>query len=158
LGIAAAIALVAVGLGARTIGLEDELRQASARVAALEAQVSGQGGAVLAAANPDHVTVALHAEAEAPAATAMVMFVPGTSSAYLVARDLPATPAGHGYQAWYADAAGVHPLETETFDGNGPFIAPLDVDLASATAVMLTLEDSGGSRGEPGPQVVFGEL
>jgi hypothetical protein len=75
-----------------------------------------------------------------------------------MARNLPATPSGHGYQLWYADAAGVHPLQTVSFDGSGTFVAPIGVDLADSTAVMITLEESGGALGAPGPQVVFGEL
>ena len=110
------------------------------------------------AMNPTHVTVALHGEAIAPAAEAAVMFVPGNDTSYVVARNLPATPSGHGYQLWYADAAGVHPLQTVSFDGNGTFVAPVGVDLADSSAVMITLEESGGAQGEPGPQVVFGEL
>jgi hypothetical protein len=86
------------------------------------------------------------------------MFVPGTSRAYLVAEGLPATPSGQGYQLWYADAAGVHPLQTVSFDGNGAFVAPLGVDLSTAAAVMVTLENAGGATGDPGPQVVFGQL
>ena len=157
-GIAAALALVAVGLGARTASLQDELDAAAAQVAILRAQVSDQGGVVVAAMNPQHVTVALHAEPLAPSASATVVFVPGTTSAYLVAQDLPATPSGHGYQLWYADDAGVHPLQTVSYDGQGPFVEPLGVDLGSSAAVMITLEESGGSTGEPGPQVVFGEI
>ena len=158
IGIAAALAIVAVGLGVRTAGLQDELDRAAVQVTTLRAQVSDQGGVVAAGMNPQHVTVALHAEPLAPRATATVVFVPGTTSAYLVAQDLPATPSGHGYQLWYADDAGVHPLQTVSYDGQGPFVAPLDVDLGSSVAVMITLEESGGSTGEPGPQVVFGEI
>ena len=111
-----------------------------------------------AAMNPEHVTVALESEPLAAGASAVVVFVPGTDSSYVVAQNLPATPSGHGYQLWYADEAGVHPLQTVPYDGNGAFVAPLDVDLASSTAVMITLEESGGAQGEPGEQVVFGEL
>jgi hypothetical protein len=108
--------------------------------------------------NPAHVAVSLTAEAVAPAATAMVVFVPGTATSYVVAEDLPPTPSGHGYQLWYADAAGVHPLQTVAWDGAGAFVVPLDVDLSSSSAVMITLEEAGGAIAEPGPQVVFGEL
>jgi hypothetical protein len=111
-----------------------------------------------AAVDPAHVTVALESEPLAAGASAVVVFVPGTDSSWLVARDLPATPSGHGYQLWYADEAGVHPLQTVPYDGTGTFVAPLEVDLATSTAVMLTLEESGGAQGEPGPQVVFGEI
>ena len=105
-----------------------------------------------------HVTVALHGDAIAPDAEAAVVFVPGDDASYVVARNLPATPAGHGYQLWYADEAGVHPLQTVAYDGSGTFLAPIGVDLADSSAVMITLEAEGGAQGEPGPQVVFGEL
>ena len=158
LGMAAALAIAAVGLGARSIALQGDLDRIGTLVAGLQARLSGSDTVITAAMDPGHVAVALHAEPLAPAAAATVMFVPGTSRAYLVAEGLPATPSGQGYQLWYADAAGVHPLQTVPFDGNGAFVAPLGVDLSAAGAVMITLEDAGGATGDPGPQVVFGQL
>jgi hypothetical protein len=158
LALAAGLGVVALGLGARTVTLQQDLDSTSAQVASLTANLAGQGGAMTVALNPSHVTVALHGDAIAPSAEAAVVFVPGNDASYVVARNLPATPSGHGYQLWYADAAGVHPLQTVSFDGTGTFVAPVGVDLADSSAVMITLEESGGSRGEPGPQVVFGEL
>ncbi len=158
IGIAAVFGVLAVGLGGRAASLQGDLDVATAQVTSLEAALAQQASAVTVAMNPAHVTVALHAEPAAPAARAAVMFVPGSTSAYIVAEDLPATPDGHGYQLWYADADGVHGLQTVSFDGSGPFVAPLGVDLAQGTAVMITLEGDGGAQGEPGPQVVFGEL
>lgn len=158
LAVAAALGIVAVGLGARNLGIQQDLDRTTARVASLESTLAGQGSAMAVALNPDHVTVALHAEPLAPDAVAAVVFVPGGTSSYLVARNLPATPVGHVYQLWYADLAGVHPLQAASFDGDGPFVAPIGVDLASTSAVMVTLEVAGGAVGEPGPQVVFGEL
>jgi len=158
LALAAGLGVVALGLGARTVTLQQNLDSTSAQVASLETNLAGQGGAMTVALNPAHVTVALHGDAIAPTAEAAVVFVPGDDASYVVARNLPATPSGHGYQLWYADAAGVHPLQTVSFDGNGTFVAPVGVDLAGSSAVMITLEESGGAQGEPGPQVVFGEL
>ena len=158
LALAAGLGVIALGLGARTVTLQQDLDSTSAQVASLEANLAGQGGAMSVALNPAHVTVALHGDAIAPAAEAAVVFVPGDDASYIVARNLPATPSGHGYQLWYADAAGVHPLQTVSFDGNGTFVAPVGVDLADSSAVMITLEEDGGSQGEPGQQVVFGEL
>jgi hypothetical protein len=158
LAIAAAFGIIAIGLGARALSLQQDLDATSAQVASLEAALAQRSDAVTVAVNPSHVTVALHGNALAPQAEAAVMFLPGQDAAYLVARNLPATPAGHGYQLWYADAAGVHPLQTVSYDGSGPFVAPIGVDLANSAAVMITLEESGGSTGDPGPQVVFGEL
>jgi hypothetical protein len=158
LAIAAGLGVVALGLGARTVTLQQDLDTTSAQVASLEANLAGQGGAMTVALNPAHVTVALHGDAIAPDVEAAVVFVPGDDASYVVAQNLPATPSGHGYQLWYADAAGVHPLQTVSFDGSGTFVAPIGVDLADSTAVMITLEESGGAMDEPGPQVVFGEL
>ena len=158
LALAAGLGVIALGLGARTVTLQQDVDSTSAQVASLEASLAGQGGAMTVALNPAHVTVALHGDTIAPTAEAAVVFVPGDDASYVVARNLPATPSGHGYQLWYADAAGVHPLQTVSFDGNGPFVAPVGVDLADSSAVMITLEESGGAQGEPGPQVVFGEL
>jgi hypothetical protein len=158
LGIAAAFSLAAVGLGARSVALQRDVERAGAQAAGLQAKVAGQDAVMATALDPGHVAVTLQAQALAPSATAQVMYLPGTSRAYVVADHLPATPSGRGYQLWYADAAGVHPLQTVSFDGNGAFVAPLDVDLSTAAAVMITLEAAGGATGEPGPQVVFGEL
>lgn len=158
LALAAGLGVIALGLGAQTVTLQQNLDTTAAQVASLEANLAGQGGAMTVALNPAHVTVALHGDAIAPTAEAAVVFVPGAAASYVVARNLPATPSGHGYQLWYADAAGVHPLQTVSFDGNGTFVAPVGIDLADSTAVMITLEEDGGSTGEPGPQVVSGEL
>ncbi len=158
LGIAAALAIAAVGLGARSIALQGDLDRVSTRIGSLQARLSGQDVAIVAAVDPGRVAVALHAEPLAPAAAATVMYVPGSSRAVVVVDGLPATPPGRAYQLWYADAAGVHPLQTVSFDGNGSFIEPLGVDLSTAAAVMITLEDAGGATGDPGPQVVFGQL
>ena len=157
-GIAAALAFAVVGLGARTASLQDELARSGAQVASLRSALGGQGAAVSAALDPGRVAVALHAEALAPAAEATVVYVPGTDGSWIVARNLPPTPAGHGYQLWYADKAGVHPLQTVAYDGSGMFVEPLGVALGSGDAVMITLEDAAGATSEPGPQVVFGEL
>ena len=158
LAAAAVLAVVAFGFGAQNQRLQDQVAATNLALREAQAQVAARQAAVTVAADPAHVSVALHAEAVAPAAHAAVMFRPGTSDAYLVATDLPPTPAGHVYQLWVADAAGVHPLGTYAFDGRGPFIAPFGVDLATSVAAMVTLEPDGGATGEPGPQVVFGEL
>jgi hypothetical protein len=158
LGLAAVLGVVAVGLGGRTAALEADLAAADARVAALEAALASEQDAVTVAMDPSRVTAALHGDALAPGAEAAVVYLPGTADSFLVARNLPATPSGHGYQLWYADGAGVHPLQVVPWDGRGTLVVPIGVDLADSAAVMLTLEAEGGAQGEPGPQVVFGEL
>lgn len=158
LAAAAVFAIVAVGLAAQNQRLDEQVATANAALADARVQLLARQAAVAVAADPGHVTVALHAEPVAPAASAVVMFRPGTTEAYLLATDLPATPAGQVYQLWFADTDGVHALGTFHHDGEGPFVAPFGVDLASSAAAMVTLEPEGGAVGDPGPQVVFGEF
>jgi hypothetical protein len=158
LGMAAVLAIAAVGLGARTADLSGQVAAARVLLAEAQAEAAARNAALTLIATPNHVTAALHAEPVAPDATAMVVFQPGSEESYLMAAGLPATPEGQVYQLWYADAGGVHPLGTFHHDGNGPFVAPFGVDLASSAAAMVTLEPEGGAQGEPGPQVIFGEF
>lgn len=151
-GLAAAVLAVAVvGLATQTVRLDGE-------VAASHSRIAAQAAAMAVIVDPAHRTASLTAEAAAPIATAVVVYRPGTPDAFLMADHLPVTPAGMVYQLWFADASGVHPLGTFTYDGEGPFLAPFGVDLATSAAAMVTLEPAGGATGKPGPQVVFGEL
>lgn len=158
IGLAAVLGVVAVGLGARTATLTDQLGDSQARLAALQETIGHQGAAIAVAVHPAHHTSPLVAEPTVPGATAYVIWVPGTRDAWLVAHGLPPTPDGKAYQLWYADEAGVHGLSAFRYDGHGAFVAPFSVDLATSHAAMVTLEPVGGAVGEPGPQVVFGEL
>lgn len=157
-GTAVVLAVVAAGLGATALELERDLDSSLAALERATARLGAQTAAVEVALAPGHVTAPLVAEPVAAGATAFVVFRPGSDDAYLMAMDLPPTPAGRVYQLWFADAAGVHPLGTFTFDGEGTFVAPFGVALDDATAAMVTLEPAGGTLGAPGPQVVFGEL
>jgi hypothetical protein len=144
---ATAVALVLVIVGA---SLATQLRD-------LRSTVATQDAAIAVLADPNHVAAPLAPE-NGSTASAMAVYLPDTTESYVMATGLAATPAGKVYQLWSADAAGVHPLGTFTFDGNGAFVAPFGVDLSGSAAAMVTLEPAGGSTGEPGPQVVFGEL
>ena len=129
----------------------------AAEVSRLDARIAEQGALIAALADPGRVLAPLQAEDD-PNITAMAVYTPGTTDAFLMATGLAATPADHVYQLWSADESGVHALGTFTFDGRGTFIAPFGVDLSTADAAMVTLEPTGGAVGQPGPQVVFGEL
>ena len=157
-GVAAALVIVSVGAWRGVVSLQSELDQQRASVAAAHGQLELQGAVMAVALDPRHVAAALAPEAIAPAAVAEVVYRPGTDQAYLIADHLPASRAGKVYQLWYADSAGVHPLATVAFDGNGALIVPFGVDLGGKAAAMVTLESVGGAQGTPGPQVVFGDL
>jgi hypothetical protein len=157
-GLAAVLGVVAVGLGVRTAQLSGEVAEVQTQLLAARSQVAAREAVMAVVADPEHAQAELHGEAVAPGATALVVWQPGSTEAYLMAEGLPATPTGQVYQLWVADEAGVHPLGTFHHDGAGPFIASFDVDLAGSSAAMVTLEPEGGAVGEPGPEVVFGEL
>jgi hypothetical protein len=157
-GLAAVLAIAAVGLGAGTLELTDQVADAQAALSEARNELVARNAALTLLAEPGHQTASLTAEPVAADATAMVVFRPGSDASYLMATDLPPTPEGQVYQLWFADEAGVHPLGTFHHDGEGPFVAPFGVDLGTSAAAMVTLEPEGGAQGEPGPQVVFGEF
>ena len=158
LAAAAVLAIAAVGLAVRTTDLSSELTASQQAASAAGERLEFQSAAMAVAVDPAHETCTLHSEAIAAGASAVCVYRPGSTESYLMASALPPTPDGMVYQLWYADEGGVHALGTYAFDGHGAFVAPFTVDLADAAAVMVTLEPAGGAAGEPGPEVVFGEL
>ncbi len=172
LGAAAVLVVAAAGFGLRDVTIGGELASArataetagsragamAARLASATTRLDAVTSLATLMAEPAHKDAALAPEPLAPGAAASIIFEPGTTLAYVVARGLPPTPADRVYQLWVADAAGVHALGTYRYDGQGPFVAAFGVDLAGSTAAMLTSEPIGGTQGAPGPQLVFGEL
>jgi hypothetical protein len=158
LAVAAALAVAVGALGTTAAGMSDELETATRERDAAVAQLATTDEAMAVALAPDHATAALTPDPLAGEATVFVVYRPGTTEAWLMAGNLPATPEGKVYQLWSADAAGVHALTTFTCADTQTCLAPFGVDLAGANATMVTLEPVGGAQGVPGPQVAFGEL
>jgi len=158
LAVAAALAVAVGALGATAAGMSAELETATLERDAAVAQLATTDEAMAVALAPDHATAALTPDPIAGEATLFVVYRPGTTEAWMMAGNLPATPEGKVYQLWTADAAGVHALTTFTCADTQTCLAPFGVDLASANATMVTLEPVGGAQGEPGQQVAFGEL
>ncbi len=150
--------LLVVGLGWWGVTTRQELDRTAAETARLRTMLAGRDALMSVALASDRSTATLSPEPFAPAAEAVVVYRPGRADAFVVALGVPATPAGHVYQLWVADAVGVHPLQTFGYDGQGPLVVPVGRDLADMSAVMITLEPAGGANGDPGPQVVFGQL
>lgn len=158
LAAAAVLAIAAFGLAVRTTDLSEELAASRQAASVAAERLEYQSAAMAVAVDPAHETCTLHSEPIAAGASAVCVYRPGSAESYLMASALPPTPDGMVYQLWYADETGVHALGTYAYDGHGAFVAPFTVDLAAAAAVMVTLEPEGGAVGEPGPEVVFGEL
>ncbi len=79
---------------------------------------------------------------EAGGAKAMLVFAPGTRSAFAWLEGLPALPAGKDYQAWFIDSDSPKPSTAFASAGGVWVDSPADVDGFSAFA--LTIEDKGG--------------
>jgi hypothetical protein len=156
--VAAVLAVALVGLSVRTASLSDRLAASESGAGALTARIAVQEGAMAVALDPGHATASLDALPAAAGASASVIYAPGSGDAFLVAQHLPATPAGHVYQLWFADGAGVHPLGTFTSDGGDVLVVSFGTDLAGKKAAMVTLEPDGGTTGAPGPEMLFGTL
>ena len=157
-GLVGVLVVASLGIGGRVLDLQSQLDSQNRAVATAQQHLALQAAAMAVVLDPLHLAAGLEPEPAAPSAIAQVVYRPGTDQAYLMADHLPATPPDHVYQLWYADGSGAHALSTFAFDGAGAFIAPFGVDLGGKAAAMVTLEATGGSTGEPGPQVVFGQL
>ena len=151
-----AAALLAVGTGWLT--LRTELDQTRGLLTAATAEQGTQAAAMQLVADPAHLSAWLEPSGPGFESSVLVVYLPGSEQAYLVASGLPFTPQGRVYQFWHADEAGVHPGRTFAVNDADVVLIPISRDLSRAQAVMLTLETEGGSRGEPGADVVFGEL
>lgn len=158
----AALAFVLAALlmvvGADWLTLRSDLDQTRDLLAAASAEQSTQVAAMQVVADPAHATAWLAPSGPGIEDSVLMIYLPGSEQAYLVASGLPVTPDGRVYQFWHADATGVHPGLTFAVTDAEVVLVPVDLDLSRADAVMLTVEPVGGAQGEPGPDVVFGEL
>ncbi|MFN8623283.1 MAG: anti-sigma factor [Chloroflexota bacterium] len=157
IGLAAAASLAIVALGAAVLDLRTQLSDAQKVAAAAATAAHTREVAMQVVADPSHASAWLAPSHGATGGSALMVYLPGSTEAYLVADGLPATPDGRVYQFWYADPAGVHPGVTFHHDGQGLVLIPVDVDLRGAQAAMLTIEPDGGATA-PSQDVVFGKL
>ena len=156
-GLAAAAVLAIVVLGAQVVELRDRLDRSQLVARDATADLAARNTAMQVVADPSHTTAWLAPSTTDVATGALMVYVPGSTDAFLVADGLPATPDDRVYQFWYADAAGVHAGVTFRYDGEGVLVIPVQVDLGGAQAAMLTIEADGGAAA-PSQDVVFGEL
>ncbi len=151
-----AAALLAAGAG--WLRVDAELDRTRGLLAAATAEQGTQVAAMELVADPAHAAAWLEPSGPGFEHPVLMVYLPGSERAYLVASGLPVTPAGRVYQFWHADEAGVHPGLTFPVTDGEVLLIPIDLDLSRARAAMLTLEPEGGAEGDPGPDVVFGEL
>jgi len=156
-GLAAAAALAIVVLGGQVVDLRDRLDRAQLVAQDASDALRARNTAMQVVADPSHASAWLAPSTTEVPSGALMVYVPGSTDAFLVADGLPATADGRVYQFWYADADGVHAGVTFRHDGQGVLVIPVQVDLGGAQAAMLTIEADGGAVA-PSQDVVFGEL
>jgi hypothetical protein len=154
-----AAAVLAIGvLGYQVLDLRQQLSESQLVARALSEEMTARDVAMQVVADPAHASAWLQPSTADVTTSALMVYLPGSTKAFLVASGLPASPSGHTYQFWYADAAGVHAGITFHHDGEGVLLIPVEVDLRGAEAAMLTIEEEGGANGGPSKDIVFGEL
>lgn len=157
LGSAAVVVIVALGLQVGSLRAENDSWRQLAQAASTELATRASAMAVLA--DPAHATAWLAPSEGRTGHGALVLFVPGTAGAWVVADDLPPTPEGFVYRFWHADETGIHGGKAFAWDGRGVLSVEVPVDLGHANAAMLTLEPAAaGPDAAPGEDIVFGEI
>jgi anti-sigma-K factor RskA len=153
---ALALAGLAVALLAWNLTLQRELAQQQAQLA-----FHRQSWQTMIALldNPSLRWYAVAGEPSAAAASGHFWAVPRGEVACLVAQNLPALREGQIYQVWLVR----HGEQTsggtfEAHGGNAWVIVRADEPLADYTAVLVTVEPSGGSTWPNGPHVMSGTL
>jgi len=90
-------------------------------------------------------------------ASVTLLSAPGERDAFAWVANLPALPAGKGYQAWFIRDGKAEPSTVFRSSGGGVWIAAGDtVDRFGTMA--LTIEDSGGAKTPSGTPFVAVEL
>ena len=81
--------------------------------------------------------------AESGETKAMVVHVPGRTSAFAWVEGMPSLPSGKAYQAWFIDGGGARP-STVFSAANGGVWLESPADVASFNAIGITIEDDEG--------------
>lgn len=158
LALASAALLVLFGLGSHALDLRTQLTEARALLVAASVDAQARASAMQVMAHPGHSSTWLRPGRGDVAGPVLVVYLPGSAQAYLLAQDLPPTPPGSVYQFWYADRDGVHAGVTFHHGEPGLILVDVHVDLSGKQAAMLTLEREDALDGQPGRDIVFGEL
>jgi anti-sigma-K factor RskA len=158
-GLAAAAALLVV-VNAELRSTREELRQLQARMATLQTELGRREEALRFLSDPGVRYVSLGGLKPTPEASAWLLWNPATRQGLLLARGLPAAPAGHAYELWAL--AGAQPVPAGVFGvdagGRGLLrLPPLSAD-HTYDAFAVTLEPAAGVPKPTGPMHLHGKL
>ena len=154
--IAAALALVALIIS--LLGVWQQKRAATAEVARLSSemretqqQLEREREVVALITSPGAHMAELNATKVAPGAHAMIAF-DTNGHAMLMAKDLPAAPAGKAYQLWFIKGGKPMPGRVFTTDqkGSGSMHDQIPAEAMSGAVFAVTLEPAGGVQAPTG--------
>jgi len=137
-------ALRALGATAAVLGIGAASFGALAYTQSQEIQTLSADGEIMSSIvnSPDLQTKAMPMDG----ATSTIMMSPTVGKAMMVASGVPAPPAGKTYELWTITSDGTaRPAGTWAPGPHGGAAVPIDGDLATTTAVAVTVEPKGGS-------------
>ena len=159
---AAAILIVAAGLGLQVNLLKARIRDRDSRIASLETSKSRAEQIAEVLAAPTAQRVLLTAPKTEPAPSGHVVYLPSRGALILQANNLAPVSAGKTYELWVIPADGSAPIPAGLFRpdaaGNGSVILPLIPPGVSAKAFGVTLEDAAGSKTPTAPILLAGAV
>jgi anti-sigma-K factor RskA len=158
-GLAAAAALLVV-VNAQLRETREELRALQGRLGALQTELTQREEALRFLSDPNVRYVSLGGLKPTPEASAWLLWNPATRQGLLLARGLPAAPAGHAYELWAL--AGAQPVPAGVFsaDAGGRALLRLPPLPEGHTydAFAVTLEPAPGGPKPTGPMHLHGKV
>lgn len=156
--LAAAGLLLAVGWSLSTT--REELGRLRGRVAALRGELAQREETLRFLSDPQVRSVSLAGLPASPGAGGWLLWNPLTREGLLLARGLPAAPAGLAYELWAL--AGEEPVPAGVFTvdqaGRAQFRLPALPESRAFDKFAVTLEPAGGGPTPTGPMHLLGSL
>jgi len=158
-GLAAAAALL-LFVNAELRSTRNELRVLQDRMTTLQTELSERESALRFLSDPNVRYVSLGGLKPTPDASAWLLWNPGTRQGLLLARGLPAPPAGQAYELW--GLAGAQPVPAGVFSvdaaGRGLLKLPQLPEGHTFDAFAVTLEPAGGVPKPTGTMHLHGKV
>ncbi len=158
-GLAAAAALL-VFVNAELRTTRQEMRALQGRLATLQTELSEREATLRFLSDPSVRFVSLGGLEPTPDAGAWLLWNPTTRQGLLLARGLPAAPAGHAYELWALAGAQPVPAGVFTVDAAGRGLLRLQPLPEGHTfdAFAVTLEPTPGVPKPTGPMHLHGKV
>jgi anti-sigma-K factor RskA len=148
--------LVAIGLGAWAISLNQEIRHLKTQVALLEQEVQTAGSVLAHLTSPQAQAFAISGTQQQPEAHGQLIANPGAGSSVLVVSGLKPLAAGQTYEFWLIKDSAAVPAGLFKVDAQGRAILQVAqaVGPQAYNAIGVSIEPEGGSQ-QPGPDIIM---